>query len=125
MAKYCPIVNHKVVYLECLECEDRQCEKRDHAPKNLCETCFHKIGTRDVFLFGAMRNCIQCDIFASRVFEGVETCEYYNVDVKNMRICMNCNHFIGMGDWGLACGANYYALPGPTSKACEKFVAKS
>lgn len=25
MSKYCPIINGKVVYLECLECEDKKC----------------------------------------------------------------------------------------------------
>ena len=27
MAKFCPITNSKVVYLNCLECEDKICEK--------------------------------------------------------------------------------------------------
>ena len=27
MAKYCPILNRKVVYLDCLECDDKQCEQ--------------------------------------------------------------------------------------------------
>ncbi len=26
MSKFCPILNEKVVYLECLECEDKECE---------------------------------------------------------------------------------------------------
>ena len=26
MAKFCPILNRKVVYLDCLECDDKQCE---------------------------------------------------------------------------------------------------
>ena len=29
MSKYCPIVGHTVVYLDCLECEERVCEKRN------------------------------------------------------------------------------------------------
>lgn len=27
MSKYCPILKRKVVYLECLECEDKICKK--------------------------------------------------------------------------------------------------
>lgn len=26
MSKFCPIRKEKVIYLECLECEDRECE---------------------------------------------------------------------------------------------------
>lgn len=32
MSKYCPIINGKVVYLECLECEEKKC--RDTNAKN-------------------------------------------------------------------------------------------
>ena len=28
MAKYCPILKRKVVYLDCLECETKECEKQ-------------------------------------------------------------------------------------------------
>ena len=27
MSKFCPITNSKVVYLECLDCEEKLCEK--------------------------------------------------------------------------------------------------
>lgn len=27
MSKYCPVVKRKVVYLDCLECDDKQCLK--------------------------------------------------------------------------------------------------
>ena len=27
MSRYCPVLEHRVVYLDCLECEDRLCEK--------------------------------------------------------------------------------------------------
>lgn len=32
MAKWCPITNSKVVYLECLECEERICEESNPKP---------------------------------------------------------------------------------------------
>ena len=28
MSKYCPILKRKIIYLDCLECEDKQCEKK-------------------------------------------------------------------------------------------------
>lgn len=28
MAKYCPVYKIKVVYLDCLECEDKLCKKK-------------------------------------------------------------------------------------------------
>lgn len=28
MSRYCPLLNRKVVYLECNECEDKVCNKR-------------------------------------------------------------------------------------------------
>ena len=27
MAKFCPVTNDKVLYLECLECEDKICKR--------------------------------------------------------------------------------------------------
>ena len=29
MSKYCPVINQKVLYLTCLECEDKVCEKEN------------------------------------------------------------------------------------------------
>ena len=29
MARYCPLTNTRVVYLDCLECENKVCEKRE------------------------------------------------------------------------------------------------
>lgn len=28
MSKYCPLLNRRVVYLECNECEDKACNKK-------------------------------------------------------------------------------------------------
>lgn len=28
MAKFCPVQNRKVLYLECLECEEKECRKK-------------------------------------------------------------------------------------------------
>lgn len=29
MSKYCPVIKQKVLYLTCLECEDKVCEKEN------------------------------------------------------------------------------------------------
>ena len=33
MAKFCPLVGHKVVYLDCIECDERVCVK-SHPSEN-------------------------------------------------------------------------------------------
>lgn len=33
MAKYCPILNQKVVYLTCLECEEKLCKQVEQNSK--------------------------------------------------------------------------------------------
>lgn len=32
MSKYCPIYDKKVLYLDCLECEEKECHATNHAP---------------------------------------------------------------------------------------------
>ena len=29
MSRFCPVIGRRVVYLECLECEEKECEKED------------------------------------------------------------------------------------------------
>lgn len=50
-----------------------------------------------------------------------ENCEYKNKDVSEMKICRNCSNFLGGGDWGLSCKANYYTITQPMNVACEQF----
>ncbi len=46
-------------------------------------------------------------------------------DVKDMSICFNCKHWMGMGDWGLSCSKDYYNTSSDGfGKACEKFERK-
>jgi hypothetical protein len=47
-------------------------------------------------------------------------------DVKHMHICYNCQHWHGMGDWGLSCAKNYYDCSSDGFRqACEQFERKS
>ena len=53
-----------------------------------------------------------------------KTCNYYNVDVSHMPVCINCKHFLGGGDWGLSCAKDYYTIAEPLDKICDKFERK-
>lgn len=38
MAKYCPITNSYVLYLDCLECEEKECEnEKENIEENIKE----------------------------------------------------------------------------------------
>lgn len=93
-----------------------------------CNTCCHKCGENQTSMFGKTFQAVKCNIFANRVFTNEmvaeKGCAYHNRDISQDKICLNCEHFLGLGDWGLACKADYYKLPGPTSDACEKFKRK-
>jgi len=53
MAKVCPVTGRRVLYLQCLECEDKECRDKKEDPcdecfktgayidKDLCESCEH------------------------------------------------------------------------------------
>ena len=51
----------------------------------------------------------------------IKGCEYHNRDMSKERICMNCEHFLGGGDWGLACKDDYYKLSSALTPACDNF----
>ncbi len=96
-------------------------------PYESCETCYHKTGEYMDNIFGHT-HVTRCEVYHNRLInsEGIswEGCPYHNKDLSQERICMNCEHFLGGGDWGLACAANYHALPEALSNACDKFQKK-
>ena len=136
MSKYCPIVERTVTYQFCQDCDDKVCEQKKYEPKSeptakieecICDTCNHKCDEYDFALFGKTRRVVRCDIFRNTLFNALKLhtqCDYHNVDITDMEICLNCEHYLGGGDWGLTCADDYYKLPGPTSKACEHFKRK-
>jgi hypothetical protein len=79
-------------------------------------------------MFGKTFQAVQCTIFHNRIFTSAmvkaEGCDYHNKDIAQEKICLNCEYYLGGGDWGLACKADYYKLPSSTSEACEKFKRK-
>ena len=93
-----------------------------------CETCCHKCGEHRETMFGKTFNSVNCKIFHNRIFTSAmvaeQGCDYHNRDVSQEEICMNCEHYLGGGDWGLACKADYHKLPSSTTEACEKFKRK-
>lgn len=57
----------------------------------------------------------------------VKSCNYISDDneVENMKICYNCNSWLGCGDWGLSCKKNYYnCSSNGFDEACEQFERK-
>lgn len=90
-------------------------------------------------------NCTECKYYSSQsvsygdgAISQLNMCEITHVcnpngcqlksdqDVSNMNICYNCENWIGGGDWGLSCRANYYDCnSNGFEAACEKFVKKN
>lgn len=94
-----------------------------------CETCCHKCGEHTETMFGKTFQAVECRIFHNRIFTSdmvkANGCEYRDKDISQEKICLNCEHYLGGGDWGLACRADYYRLPDSTSEACGKFKRKA
>jgi hypothetical protein len=168
MSKFCKALGRRVVYLECLECENRVCEDRvcekpqvtilpkkskpievvgeekvtnPGAPKSAtecaecndgnhpaCETCCHMIDQRQDHLFGKEMLITSCEVHRNYLIDSSkvarEGCEYHNRDMSNEKICMNCESYLGGGDWGLACSEDYHKLPKALSPACDEFKKK-
>jgi hypothetical protein len=93
-----------------------------------CETCCHMIGQREDHLFGKDMLITSCEVYRNYLIDSTkvaqEGCEYHNRDMSEEKICMNCEYYLGGGDWGLACKADYYKLPNALSPACAKFKRK-
>lgn len=50
----------------------------------------------------------------------LEGCTYSNIE--NLKICFNCKHWLGSGDFGLSCRKNYYmTTTNGFTKACDNF----
>lgn len=44
---------------------------------------------------------------------------------KGFKECGDCEHFLGLGDYGLSCGLDYYrAFTDPHTHACDSFKQK-
>ena len=123
MSRYCPIVDRKVVYLDCLECDDRVCEKgpTPSKPTCKCDTCFNKIGDRTLKLKDVNLPTVMCKLYTNTYLYRHKTddCKYYNKDMSKAKICLNCKHYIGGGDWGLGCHKDYHRLPNALDEACN------
>ena len=81
-----------------------------------CENCSH---FRNNFTIGSRTDCVQCEL-TNRIMvsKSAETCNLYNRDLSEEDICFNCRHFLGGGDWGLACAKHYHSLPKALDKMC-------
>ena len=85
--------------------------------KRKCEECSHFV---HFFNIGNWTECVQCELTNRVIMNyGAETCDLYNKDISEEDICFNCKHFLGGGDWGLACSKHYHSLPHALDKMCK------
>lgn len=50
------------------------------------------------------------------------SCNLENDNIKDMKICYNCKHWVGGGDWGLSCKKDYYnCSTNGFDKGCKDF----
>ena len=87
--------------------------------QNTCDGCCHFISTekfRDLTVY-------RCRLTRS-LLTG-KPCKLFNFDLAGKLICINCQYFLGGGDWGLACEKHYYYLPEPLTNACDDFLNRT
>lgn len=93
-----------------------------------CDDCCHKVHSRIDWLFGRKAKIVICRMYKNAVIDVKKIvekgCEFHNKDMSQEDICMNCEHYLGGGDWGLSCAADYYTLTNATSPVCAKFSRK-
>lgn len=51
-----------------------------------------------------------CRVTRYAVSPDARACELARVDLSRLDACVTCSHYIGLGDWGLDCGASYNIL---------------
>ena len=90
-----------------------------------CLNCFHAPKNEYKEAFGALRPyCTLTNTILLKDLAAVGRCKFYNKDVANMRICGNCTHFLGGGDWGLSCAKSYSNIVNSVCDACDLFESK-
>jgi hypothetical protein len=50
-----------------------------------------------------------------------EDCPHFGYDPSDCKTCGGCQHYLGMGDWGLSCRKTYLKLVHAFDAACEDF----
>ena len=85
-----------------------------------CRDCCNFVQEHDIYLSCRLTNiCLKKDV------ENVESkCEYFNNNMSEYDICLNCKHYLGGGDWGLSCGKDYYKLVNALDKSCDEIERK-
>ena len=89
-----------------------------------CKDCIHHRKLAESIAYPDGIGCQLLNTIYYKSGHAAESCKYFNVEVKGLPICYNCKHFLGGGDWGLACDDDYYKLPTATTKACEHFAER-
>ncbi len=81
MSKFCPIVNHNVVYLTCQECENKICNNRHYAMPHEATVANQKEEQKSNGICADTRNCLA---------------EAQQEDGKQTVSCNTCNHCRGI-----------------------------
>ena len=87
---------------------------------NRCNDCCYFKGETECAIY---KEAYMCELTRT-IMPNTYACPLYNKDISEEKICYNCKHFLGGGDWGLSCGADYYTLTHALDEGCEKFVDK-
>ena len=94
-----------------------------------CANCCHCSRTHKEKFASKEIDAVSCKVHGNLIIDRnavkEKGCPYYNLDMSDQKICMNCSKFLGGGDWGLACSAHYHSLPNPLTPACEDFDNKT
>ena len=90
-----------------------------------CDNCCHCGRSYAEHFANKTIDAVSCKVHGNLIIDKnavkEKGCSYYNLDMSQEKICMNCSKFLGGGDWGLACSAHYHRLPTPLTPACEDF----
>lgn len=87
--------------MECVNCK----YKVDVGDDDMCCDITHRVLTHPTF---------------GTLITGCNYDEKYK-DIESARICYNCKHWIGGGDWGLSCKLDYYRCTTDGFDTCERF----
>lgn len=78
--------------------------------------CIH---LKEIFQFKD-QECVICELTHTILkAECYLKCNLYNVNLSKEKICLNCEHYLGGNDWGLACSVDYHMLCEALDNMCK------
>ncbi len=113
MANFAEKLGFDAIALRLGHCEDADLHD------GTCEGCTH---CRQIYALG---KGMACDCRLTRAILLPFGCSLKGKDISGERVCVNCRHFLGGGDWGLSCSKEYHRLVDALDEACEDFEKSS